>query len=213
MNGQLAAERPYTPATNFVAGNFQIGRHAGSEEARYFPGSIDDVLIFGRELNEEDARRLFEESSEVEQSILLASSANESLEDSATSYSESSVAPGPRPIFAHASSIESEAHDAWCAFDGDESTYWSGAPGEKAWWIAAEFHPDLSIAELEILYADHSITNAVPYFSMDADAWSELIDALEKGPATARFLMLGFTADEPDAAPRVREIRWKAPNE
>jgi hypothetical protein len=213
MDGRLVAERPYTPATNFAAGNFQIGRHAGSEEARYFPGVIDDVLIFGRELGEDDARRLFEEVPAIEQNILLASAPGQPVPDATPPAPASAALLDPRPIFAAASSVEDDAHDAWRAFDGDEETFWSGAPGETAWWIAAEFHPALTLAELEILHADHSITNALPYFSLDADTWSDLAPALEEGPVTARFLMLGFTPDDTGESPRIREIRWKSPRE
>lgn len=216
MDGKLVAERPYTPAKEFAAGNFQIGRHFGSEEARYFPGAIDDVLIFGRELDEEDARRLFEEAPTVEQEILMAAASAAEPSEPESAPAPAAAAAGdsaPRPIMVTASTAESDASDAWRAFDGDQETYWSGAAGEPAWWLAAEFHPALTLSELEILFADHSTTNVLPFFSMEADAWEDLTRALEDGPATARFLLLTFPADESGAVPRVREVRWSPPSD
>ena len=209
MDGALVAERDYTEDDSFVAGNFQIGRHFGSENARYFPGAIDDVLIFARTLDDEEVRQLFAESTAVEQHVTLGAEAKARL--AALGGSETPVDGAdatPRPILVVASSGAEPNTNAWHVFDGDETTQWNGAEGEAGWWLAAEFHPPLTLTALELQHAAHSITNALPFYSMDAEQWPDLNKALENGSVTARFLLLTFPADDSGIAPNVSEIRF-----
>lgn len=206
MDGELRAERDYDETEDFVAGNFQIGRHFDSEEARYFQGAIDDVLIFGRTLDDEEIRQLYIESGAVEQHIRLAAAAKASLTQHNNSEPVAEASDAPRPILVVASSGAEPNTNAWSAVDGDETTAWAGAVGEQGWWLAAEFAPPLNLQSLEIISAEGALTNALIFTSEDADDWKPF----DGNPATARFLLLTFPADESGAAPEVQEIRWTA---
>ncbi|HMP76141.1 MAG TPA: hypothetical protein PKE12_07590 [Kiritimatiellia bacterium] len=208
MDGALVAERDYTEDDSFVAGNFQIGRHFDSENARYFPGAIDDVLIYARTLDDEEVRQLYEESQAVEHHVSLGAEAKTRLAALADREAPAdSTDATPRPILVVASSSAVSNTNAWHVFDGDTTTQWDGAEGQAGWWLAAEFHPPLTLSALEIQHAKHSITNALPFYSMDAEQWPDLNKALESGPVTARFLLLTFPADDTGGAPKIGEIR------
>ncbi len=207
VNGKLAAERDYSEDDDFVAGNFQIGRHFDSEDPRYFHGAIDDVLIFARTLDDEEVRQLHEESAAVEQHVSLAAQAKARLAASANAdVAPANASDTPRPILVVASSSAEPGTNAWSVFDGDKNTQWSGAPEESGWWLAAEFSPPLTLNNLDVLSAEDALTNALVFYSNDADEWPALAPALEDGPVTARFLLLTFPADDSGTAPGVREI-------
>ena len=211
MDGQLAGERAYTEDDPFVAGNFQIGRHFDSANARYYEGAIDDILIYARTLDEHEVRRLFEESRSVEQHVRLGAAAKSQLA-AALPGNEPAAAPvgasaDPKPILVVASSGAEPHTNAWHAVDGRSDTQWAGAPGETGWWLAAEFYPPLILRSLDLEFAPGSATNALAFYSETADEWPELAGAVEAGPVTARFLLLTFPADGTNA-PALREIRW-----
>lgn len=203
MDGELRAERDYDETEAFVAGNFQIGRHFDSEEARYFQGAIDDILIFGRTLDDEEIRQLYQESSAVEQHIRLTAAAKATLARHNDSENPAEITDTSRPILVVASSSAEPDTNAWNTVDGDEATSWTGASGEQGWWLAAEFAPPLNLASLEILSPEGAPTNALIFTSEDADNWKPF-----DGTTTTRFLLLTYPADESGAVPEIQEIRW-----
>ncbi|MBW7909598.1 MAG: LamG domain-containing protein [Kiritimatiellae bacterium] len=211
VNGQLVAERDYTEDDSFVAGNFQIGRHFDSDEPRYFHGAIDDVMIFARTLDDEEIQQLHNESAAVEQHIALAAQAKARI---ATATNTKTLAPTqnetPRPILVVASSAAEPNTNTWHIFDSDENTLWAGAPHQSGWWIAAEFAPPLTFSHLEILSADNALTNALVFYSEDAEEWPALDPATRDKPHTARFLLLTFPAQDTIATPQIRELRWQS---
>lgn len=210
MDSHLVAERDYSEGDDFVAGNFQIGRHFDSANARYFQGAIDDVLIFARTLNDDEVRQLHAESAAVEQHVTLAAQAKTRLALFGDAEPRANTSDTPRPILVVASSAAEPNTNAWHAFDGDENTLWAGAPDQRGWWLAAEFYPPLTLSKLDILSTDGALTNALAFYSEDADEWPALDKALDDGSVTARFLLLTFPADESSATPQVKEIRWTA---
>lgn len=208
MDGELRAERDYNETDDFVAGNFQIGRHFDSEDARYFEGAIDDVLIYGRTLDSEEVRQLYKESAAVQQHITLADDAKARLvghELAGVAEAAATDTDGtPRPILVIASSASEPNTNAWHAFDNDETTRWTGAPDQSGWWLAAEFAPPLELTSLEIETPDGLETNAVTLYSRDAENWTALNDT----SVAARFLLITFPATANGTPPAIREIRW-----
>lgn len=214
VNGELAGERDYTEDDSYVAGNFQIGRHFGSEDARYFRGAVDDVLIYARTLDAAEARALYEQgpdiagqiraNAQVRRQVAAALAGREALVKLEANAE-------PRPIFVAASSGAEPNTNVWHVVDGDVNTAWTGATGEAAWWIAAEFYPPLSLKSLTVETPDGISTNARIFYSETADEWSEFdgIDA-KFDPVPARFLLIVFPSDESGNVPTVSEIRWNA---
>ncbi|MCZ7591248.1 MAG: hypothetical protein M5U15_03450 [Kiritimatiellae bacterium] len=206
MDGELRAERDFDEGEDFVAGNFQIGRHFDSEDARYFEGALDDILIFGRTLDDEEVRQLYEESSVVEQHIRLAAQAKASLasRDTIEASSDGALTDTPRPILVVASSSAEPNTNAWQVFDNDDATLWTGADDQPGWWLAAEFAPPLELDALEVNGPDGPLTNAIVLTSDDAEDWVEFSDT----PTSARFLLITLPESANGAAPSISEIRW-----
>lgn len=211
INGELAGEREYAETDDYAAGNFQIGRHFGSEDARYFHGAVDDLLIFARPVSGEEARALFERGAEISQQVRVGGDALARLRIAAANgrgseFSDADSAASPRPILA-ISGPASEPHtNAWHIVDGDVSTLWAGASGEPGWWWAAEFYPMLTLGSLEIDFAEDSPTNFMVFVSETADEWIPFRSSDEA--ANARFLLLTFPRDDSGTIPVVRELRW-----
>ncbi len=204
-DGRLVAERDHAEGPDFAAGHFQIGRHYGSDNARYFHGAVDDVLIFARTLGDDDVRRLYEDAAAVEQHVALGAEAKARLAAHAADTDTSAATDAsPRPILVIASDAAAPHTNAWHAFDGDPATRWDGAPDANGWWLAAEFHPPVPLEHLRLLHAEGSPTNALFFYSDDADTWPQLApDTLAPG-AAARFLLLTY----PDQAPRLIDVQW-----
>lgn len=215
MDGQLAGQRDYTEDDSYVAGNFQIGRHFDSANARSYEGAVDDVLIYARTLDENEVRQLFEESRAVEQHVRLGAAAKSQLAaalkgEAPDGSAAAESAAESKPILVVASSSAEPDTNAWHAVDGRSDTQWAGAAGEAGWWLAAEFYPPLNLRSLDLEFAPGNATNALAFYSEAADEWPELAGALEAGPVTARFLLLTFPADGTNGPPALRDIRWNA---
>lgn len=211
MDGQLVAERPYEESDDFVAGNFQIGRHFDSDNARYFEGAIDDVLIFARPLDAQEVRQLYEEGRAIESQMRLTAEAKSQLASLGNNREHADAATGAiaRPVLVVASSSAEPFTNAWHVVDGDTNTCWQGAPHEAGWWLAMEMAPPVTLSGLDILRGDGGTNSAQTFLSADADTWIEWDPAAGSGAVTARFLLLTFPALESEQAPRVSEVRWR----
>ncbi|MCS6771791.1 MAG: LamG domain-containing protein [Kiritimatiellae bacterium] len=216
VNGELAGERDYSEDDSYIAGNFQLGRHLDSEDPRFFHGAIDDVLIYARTLQADEVRALYAEGPRVAADIRAAAELRRRVlaalaARSVASEGMESSADDPRPIFVAASSGAEPHTNVWHVVDRDPDSLWSGAAGEPAWWIAAEFHPSLALKNLVVETPDGIATNTRIFISETADEWPEFdpVDA-KFDPPTARFILVTFPPDEGGQPPTVTEIRWNA---
>lgn len=214
MDGQPAAARDYAEAVDYVAGNFQIGRHFGSGDGRFFKGAVDDVLIYGRTLSAEEVRRLHDDSAAVKQHIRLAADARARLAGLDLGLPGAGAlnrgdALSPQPFVVAASSGEAPHTNVWDAVDTDTNTLWEGAADQPGWWLAVGYDPPLTLRDLSVSLAEGSSTNMAVFHSMDARAWPELATVPAGESVEARYLLFTFPADGSSAAPRVSDIRWR----
>lgn len=211
IDGELAAEREYSEGPDYVAGNFHIGRHAGSDDQRFFEGAIDEVLIFSRALSAEDVRALYQGGETVSallQQSELARHAESALAAAADArVAVESEAAEPRPILVVASGGAEPHTNAWAVFDDDAESFWAGAPGQAGWWIAAEYYPTLSVKTVDVEVDEPDTVTVRAFASETADEWTELAGEEPAQPVAARFLLITLTPNGEAAAPVVREIR------
>lgn len=213
LDGQLVAHKEHSEDDGYVAGNFQIGRHFGSEPGRYFHGAVDDVLIYERTLNDAEVADLFAHGAQVEQHVQLAAAAKAELATrlGTASAGTAGIRAEERSVTAGAVTVAVSSGappetNGWAAVDGDTNTVWSGAAHEPGWWLAVEYDPPVTVSGLDLVFGDGSATNVVAYYSADADNWPELLPALQQAPAEMRFLLLTFPADDGGRPPRIAEI-------
>lgn len=213
MDGQFVAEKDHAEGDDFVAGNFQLGRHFGGD-GRYFQGALDDVLIYGRTLTDREVADLHANSQAVAQHVQLAAAAKAELALRAGGAGRDPAvdddgATATRPIAITVSSAAEPDTNGWAVIDGDTNTVWTGAPGESGWWLALEYDPPVPVSGLEVSFAGGSPTNLAVFHSTDADAWPELPAASDQEAVAARYLLLTFPAGETAVPPRVSEILLK----
>ena len=96
----------------------------------------------------------------------------------------------------------------WAAVDGDPETAWIGQKSGGG-YLVIEYAPALTLKALEVELAEGSLTNMVHLYSLDAEEWRPLAEALENGPVTLNYLWLLFPDDGTAAAPEIREIHIK----
>ncbi|MDR0993148.1 MAG: carbohydrate-binding protein, partial [Verrucomicrobiota bacterium] len=91
----------------------------------------------------------------------------------------------------------------WHAVDGDMQTLWQSANAEGA-WLALVYDPARDVHSVQVEYEG---TEAVPQllYSLDAEAWEELVLPLTNGPVRLNYLWILFP-NAGDAPPAIREI-------
>ena len=112
----------------------------------------------------------------------------------------------PVPLEVRTGDESQQPAAGWLAVDGDPETAWRGLPGADGWWLALAYEPRLSLNGLALDWVPGSPTNVQILYSLDAEAWTELVLPVTNGPVPARYLWLLFPAGDADAHPGIREI-------
>jgi hypothetical protein len=180
LNGELSAEKPTPPEAGVPAGRFAIGRHSGSTGGCYFPGKIDEVLIYNREIAAEEVRQLFTLGPEVATQVQaaaveraqLARLQAAALDGSGTRATRPAGLisnDGPLPLAITVSSAVEPGTNVWAVMDGDTNTAWTADADATGWWMAAEYEGSVVISNIA-LDAEGETAHGVRWLSSENGA-------------------------------------------
>ena len=215
LNGQLSAEKPTPPDAGVPAGRFAIGRHSGSAEGYYFPGALDDVLIYDRVLSDEEVGQLFTGGAQVAEQIKAAEAVQARLAslaaDAASGDGTRATRPsglvateGTLPLALTVSSIAEPGTNVWALMDGDTNTAWTADADATGWWLAAEYEDVITVSQAALSDVGGSASGVRWLSSKDGTDWS----AWNPGePVELRWLVgLIPSQGEDDEPPAVLEL-------
>lgn len=215
LNGELKAAKPLPPDAGTPAGRFAIGRHSGSAAGHYFPGAIDDVLIYDRVLSAEEVKQLSEVGPALAAQLRAAEAARAQL---ARLTAEATAKDGQRaerpdglsstegrlPIAITVSSVAEPGTNIWAMLDQDTNTAWTADHDATGWWMAAEYEDAQSISNLAVTARDNTAHGARWLTSVDGIDWQAWTPGQ---PASARWVVGLFPSDgETDQPPAISEL-------
>lgn len=215
LDGRLSAEKPTPPDAGVPAGRFSIGRHSGSTEGFYFPGALDDILIYDRVLSAEEVEQLFAGGAQVADQIKaaeavqarLASLAADAASGDGTRVTRPSghvATEGPLPLALTVSSIAEPGTNVWSLLDDDTNTAWTADVDATGWWLAAEYEDVVTIRQAALSDVDNSASGVRWLCSKTGDDWS---DWTPGEPVELRWLVgLIPSRGEHDHPPVVTEL-------
>lgn len=183
LDGALMASKPLPPGAGTPADRFTVGRHAGSAEGHYFPGAIDDVVLYQRELSAEEVTELFTAGASLEARLLAAERKRQQLAQLADEAADRdgvraerpdgfSLADGTLPIAVTVNNAQEPGTNAWAVVDGDTNTVWTAADDNTGWWLAAEYENPATFSGAALESTDGHPLDAQWITSMDGQTWS-----------------------------------------
>ncbi len=216
LNGQLSAEKPTPPDAGVPAGRFAIGRHSGSAEGHYFPGALDDVLIYDRVLSNEEVGQLFTGGAQVADQIVaaeavqarLASLAAEAAANDGTRVTRpaglTANDEGPLPLALTVSSIAEPGTNVWALMDSDTNTQWTADADATGWRLAAEYEDVITVSQAALSDVDDSASGVRWLTSKTGEDWSAWLPG---EPVELRWLVgLIPSQGEDEVPPAVMEL-------
>ncbi len=216
MGGELVASKPLPEGTGTPAGPFAIGRHSGSAEGHYFPGAIDDVLIYERVLSADEVRELSTlgpalaarlkeaEATRAQQARLTADAIARDGQRSERPAGLS-VANGPLPLALTVSSIAEPGTNVWYMLDGDTNTAWTAAHDATGWWLVAEYEETLSLLGATLSDERDETVHAIWLTSENGVDWQPWAT---KDPVALRWLAALLPSHGTNSPPpRISELR------
>lgn len=185
LNGQLLVEKPTPPDAGVPAGRFAIGRHSGSAEGYYFPGTLDDVLIYDRELSGDEVAQLFSmgtqlatqlKAEEATRARLASLAAAATARDGTRAGRPAGLSSedGPLPLALTVSSLAEPGTNVWAVMDGDTNTAWTAAADATGWWLAAEYEDVIAVSNVALSAAGDSAAGVRWLGSPNGTDWSPL---------------------------------------
>lgn len=215
LDGKLSAEKPTPPGAGVPAGNFAIGTHRGSPDGAYFPGALDDVLIYDRVLGPEEVAGLYDAGFAVADTLKAAQAERArmaSLAAAATARDGTRAerplglaATGSLPLAITVSSVAEPGTNVWNMMDADTNTAWTAAADTTGWWLAAEYEESVTVSNVWLSAQGDTATGARWLASPNGTDWA----AWTPGePVTLRWLVgLIPSEGEDDQPPAVTELR------
>lgn len=208
LNGRLSTEKPTPPEAGVPAGNFAIGRHRGSAEGHYFPGAVDEVLLYDRVLTEDEVRTLFEAGPAVADTLQAAQAERArlaSLTAAATSREGTRVerplglaSARALPLALTVSSVAKPGTNVWNMMDADTNTAWTAAADATGWWLAAEYDGAVTVSNVNLAARGDTPAGVRWLSSVNGTEWS---DWTPGEPVTLRWLVGLIPSDGAAARP------------